>query len=166
MSDAKGYRSLLESSLSPPICRILESIDSTQARDCSNTEPKRVHDEGADATGLPRGDSRWPLQPSRAPREMPRACPVEIHVGCKFGRTAIRRLAASVNLHGASPWHPWRHDSPLCSNDREAPPGKLVASSGFHTATHEVGMRKIVKRKQSWQPVDNGSPGKLDLTQR
>src|SRR5947209_6001259 len=34
-----------------------------------------------DATGLPRGESRW-LLPGRAARPMPRACPVEGHGGC------------------------------------------------------------------------------------
>ena len=60
-------------------------------------------------TGLPRGDSRSQL----------------------LGGSAIGHVAASVNLHGASPWHPWPQNSALCSSDREPPPGKLVASWSF-----------------------------------
>src|SRR2546428_13591315 len=76
-----------------------------------------------DATGLSRGGSRLSLQgedsfqgchglvPWRftfvATRRrfisgMPRACPVEVHV-CRYPPEP--QVAASVRLHGTSPWH-------------------------------------------------------------
>ena len=52
-----------------------------------------------DATGLSRGVSRLWIREAKKPEcQMPRACPVESH-----GRSYI---AANVNLHGTSPWHP------------------------------------------------------------
>src|SRR5258708_9985376 len=40
-----------------------------------------------------------------------------------------RHLAASVNLHGASPWHPKKgRQISFSSNERETPPDKPVAS--------------------------------------
>src|SRR6266496_3953479 len=38
-------------------------------------------------------------------------------------------LAANVNLHGASPWHPKQHRQLVSSNQRETPPDKPGASS-------------------------------------
>ena len=51
---------------------------------------------------------------------MPRARPVEVHVR--------RYLAASVSLHGTSPWHPNPFIFSFCSSEREMPRDKPVAS--------------------------------------
>src|SRR5258705_10988363 len=41
----------------------------------------------------------------------------------------VRHVAASVNLHGASPWHPKKvRQISFNSNERETPPDKPVAS--------------------------------------
>jgi hypothetical protein len=47
-----------------------------------------------------------------------------------FGETQNMRnsVAANVNLHGASPWHPKKSAGSFRSNERETPPDKPVAS--------------------------------------
>ena len=55
-------------------------------------------DVNQDATGSSRGASRSLLHQIKPEFQMPRACPVELHV---WGY-----IAANVNLHGTRPWHP------------------------------------------------------------
>src|SRR6185312_3388494 len=59
---------------------------------------RRDDEVDQDATGSPRGESRWQLQEGTTKlTRMPRACPVEGHV--------FYGTFASVSLHGTSPWH-------------------------------------------------------------
>ena len=75
---------------------------------------------------------------------MPRACPVEVHVGryknAFFDQLRMPRpgamevhvyvgLATSVRLHGTSPWHPKLFVG-FGSDERETPRDKPVASGG------------------------------------
>src|SRR6266496_3954911 len=59
--------------------------------------------------------------------KMPPPCAVDFHVPCYLLQAT--QLAANVNLHGPSPWHPKKRLSDLFrSNHRETPPDKPVAS--------------------------------------
>src|SRR5690242_10994145 len=73
---------------------------------------------------------------------MPRACPVERHVSCYLAtnvklhgtspwhpdRWVRGGVATSVILHGTSPWHPERGLDHRCSDERNTPRDKPVAS--------------------------------------
>jgi hypothetical protein len=60
-----------------------------------------------DATALSRGGSRSWLPPPQLFSSMPRACPVEAHArGYRRHSFFPRTVAATVKLHGTSPWPP------------------------------------------------------------
>src|SRR5258705_14023116 len=87
---------------------------------------KASDDASLDATGLPRGGSRLLLLKHLTTLPwMPRACPVELHVGRKLPTPE----AANVRLHPARGWHLHEVGSRSFSSQRETPPRKGVASS-------------------------------------
>src|SRR5690349_21465262 len=91
-----------------------------------------------DTTGLPRGVSCVQHQ-----SKIPRACPVESHV-CSYQnfktkgvqmprarpveRHVFCYLATNAKLHGTSPWHPDSGLDHRCSDERNTPRDKPVAS--------------------------------------
>ena len=99
---------------------------------------QRLLENSEDATGLSRGDSRLllhkaellgPKTPLLGPK-MPRAC-----------------VAATVNLHGASPWHLWANNSGCVAATVNLQRDKPVASPrSFHAVSDEVGMRENLTR--------------------
>ncbi len=70
---------------------------------------------------------------------MPPPCGVESHGRCY--PIPDRKLAANVNLHGASPWPPKSFNDPLLSDKHETPPGKPVVSLGVFTQSQRPGQR-------------------------
>ena len=85
-----------------------------------------------DATGLPRGGSRWLLHKAEFwDQGCHRLAPWRFTLAANRRIAVPTKLAAIVNLHGPSPWHLARRNAIVVANIVNLQRDKPVASSEF-----------------------------------